>query len=159
MSGNDACGRALPSHRANTASSAANAPMKEILPRGRGGTRMGAGSCRSMLPVSTGRNKPGAREWPWSYHMSALPPLRAPATSRNGVYWDEPIMKTMSEGQRAYEMKRAAKAGMSLEKWLAEKARQEQTKAREAEQAKAQKAAAKPPGFFARLLEKAQKPL
>ncbi|HTR15575.1 MAG TPA: hypothetical protein VMI52_00910 [Acetobacteraceae bacterium] len=68
-------------------------------------------------------------------------------------------MKTMSEGQRAYEMKRAAKAGMSLDKWLAEKARQEQARAREEEQAKAPKAAAKPPGFFARLLEKAQKPL
>lgn len=65
----------------------------------------------------------------------------------------------MSEGQRAYEAKRAAKAGMSLEKWMASKERE-----RVAEE-KARAEAAKPPpppkkpGFFARLLEKAQKPL
>lgn len=29
----------------------------------------------------------------------------------------------MSEGQRAYEARRAAKAGMTLEKWLARKAK------------------------------------
>ena len=65
----------------------------------------------------------------------------------------------MSDGQRAYEAKRAAKAGMSLEKWMASKERE-----RVAEE-KARADAAKPPpppkkpGFFARLLEKAQKPL
>ena len=65
----------------------------------------------------------------------------------------------MSDGQRAYEAKRAAKAGMSLEKWMASKERE-----RAAEE-KARAEAAKPPpppkkpGFFARLLEKAQKPL
>ena len=32
--------------------------------------------------------------------------------------------RTLSEGQRAYEAKRAAKAGMSLEKWLASKERE-----------------------------------
>jgi hypothetical protein len=67
--------------------------------------------------------------------------------------------QTMSEGQRAYEAKRAAKAGMSLDKWMASKERE-----RAAEE-KARVEAAKPPpppkkpGFFARLLEKAQKPL
>ena len=31
------------------------------------------------------------------------------------------MTKDMTEGQRAYEAKRAAKAGMSLDKWLAAK--------------------------------------
>jgi hypothetical protein len=67
--------------------------------------------------------------------------------------------RKMTQGQRAYEAKRAAKAGMSLDKWLVLKAREA-----EAERAVAVKAtdAATPPkkaGFFARILEKAQKPL
>ncbi|MCX8135029.1 MAG: hypothetical protein N3D18_13835 [Roseococcus sp.] len=66
----------------------------------------------------------------------------------------------LTPGQRAYEEKRAAKAGMSLEAWLKEKerrARAEAEAARKAEQAAA--APAKKPGFFQRLLERAQKPL
>ncbi|MCO6418299.1 hypothetical protein JYK14_19325 [Siccirubricoccus sp. KC 17139] len=70
--------------------------------------------------------------------------------------------RKMSEGQRAYEAKRAARAGMSLERWLDQKAKEA-----EAERATAAKAVApaagaaekKKPGFFARLMEKAQKPL
>lgn len=68
--------------------------------------------------------------------------------------------RKMTDAQRAYEAKRAAKAGMSLDKWLADK---EKRAAEEARQAAA--AAPKPPepakkpGFLARLLEKAQKPL
>ncbi|MCK8783322.1 hypothetical protein M0638_02860 [Roseomonas sp. NAR14] len=69
--------------------------------------------------------------------------------------------RAMTEGQRAYEAKRARKAGLSLERWLEQK-----EKAEKAEQEAARKAAAKAtpaparkPGFFARLLEKAQKPL
>lgn len=64
--------------------------------------------------------------------------------------------KAMSEGQRAYEAKRAAKAGMSLEKWLDRKDKLAASRAREASAAKP---AAKKPGLFSRLLEKAQKPL
>ncbi|MBR0651741.1 hypothetical protein GXW78_18875 [Roseomonas terrae] len=67
----------------------------------------------------------------------------------------------MTEAQRAYEAKRAAKAGMSLDKWLADKEKRAAAEARE--EAAAAKAAAsapaKKPGFFGRLLEKAQKPL
>ena len=66
----------------------------------------------------------------------------------------------MTEGQRAYEAKRAAKAGMSLDKWLAEKNREreaeERSRARDA--AKAAEPAKKP-GFFSRLIAKAEKPL
>jgi hypothetical protein len=65
----------------------------------------------------------------------------------------------MTDGQRAYEEKRAAKAGMSLDKWLdlKEREKREEAKARE----KAAKAAEPPkkPGFFSRLIERAHKPL
>jgi hypothetical protein len=66
--------------------------------------------------------------------------------------------RKLSEGQRAYEAKRAAKAGMSLERWLDMKERQQQAEARKQPRAEAPKPA-KPPGFFARLIERAQKPL
>jgi hypothetical protein len=67
--------------------------------------------------------------------------------------------KRMSEGQRAYEAKRAAKAGMSLDKWLSikDKERREEQKARE--KAAEPPKPPKPPGFFARLIERAHKPL
>jgi len=68
--------------------------------------------------------------------------------------------RTLTEGQRAYEAKRAAKAGMSLEKWLATKDKAEAETARaEALARKAAEAKQKPPGFFARWLDKAHKPL
>ena len=69
----------------------------------------------------------------------------------------------MTEAQQAYEAKRAAKAGLTLERWLERK-----EKAAAAGERESAAAAAKPqpaagakgkPGFFARLLEKAQKPL
>ncbi len=73
----------------------------------------------------------------------------------------QPPSRALTAGQRAYEAKRAAKAGLSLEKWLAEKDKQAAEAARA--EAKAAQAAAKqtpkPPGFFGRLLERAHKPL
>jgi hypothetical protein len=62
--------------------------------------------------------------------------------------------RKMSDSQRAYEKKRAEKAGMSLEKWLASKEREKQ-------QATAKKTPEPPkaPGLFGRLLERAHKPL
>ena len=67
----------------------------------------------------------------------------------------------LTEGQRAYEAKRAAKAGLSLDKWLAQKDRRAREEAAAlAKQAAPEPAAApKKPGFFSRLLERAQKPL
>lgn len=70
----------------------------------------------------------------------------------------------MTEAQRAYEAKRAAKAGLSLERWLERKEKAAAAGEREAAAAKARPAAAAvdrkaKSGFFARLLEKAQKPL
>jgi uncharacterized alpha-E superfamily protein len=70
----------------------------------------------------------------------------------------QPI-KPLTEGQRAYEAKRAAKAGMSLDKWLALKQREQEAEAKAklklAEAAKPPK----PPGFFTRLLDRAHRPL
>jgi hypothetical protein len=72
------------------------------------------------------------------------------------------MTKPMSEGQRAYEAKRAAKAGMSLDRWMAQKAREQQAEARErerAERAAQQAATPKKPGLLSRLLDRAHKPL
>jgi hypothetical protein len=68
------------------------------------------------------------------------------------------MSKQMSEGQRAYEAKRAAKAGMSLQKWLDAKDRDRRDEERSREKI-AKQAEPKKPGFFARLLDKAHKPL
>jgi hypothetical protein len=68
------------------------------------------------------------------------------------------MSKAMSEGQRAYEARRAAKAGMSLEKWLDAKDRDKRDEERAREKA-AKQAEPKKPGFFSRLLDKAHKPL
>jgi hypothetical protein len=71
--------------------------------------------------------------------------------------------KKLSEGQKAYEARRAAKAGVSLEKWITEKekrAREEaKAAAKSAAAASVATAPAQKPGFLARLLERAQKPL
>ena len=67
--------------------------------------------------------------------------------------------KTLTEGQRAYEAKRAAKAGMSLEKWLNSKQRQIDAEAREKQKATEAAKAPKKPGLFTRLLDRAHKPL
>jgi hypothetical protein len=65
----------------------------------------------------------------------------------------------MTEGQRAYEAKRAAKAGMSLDKWLEQKEREREAELRAEQKAAKTAAAPKKPGFFSRLIEKAHKPL
>ena len=72
--------------------------------------------------------------------------------------------RKMTEAQRAYEAKRAAKAGLSLDRWLERKEKAAVAGEREAVAAKPRPGAAPAdkkakPGFFARLLEKAQKPL
>jgi hypothetical protein len=67
--------------------------------------------------------------------------------------------KTLTEGQRAYEAKRAAKAGMSLDKWLASKQRQQEADAKAKLKLEEAAKPAKPPGFFGRLLDRAHRPL
>lgn len=67
--------------------------------------------------------------------------------------------KTLTAGQRAYEAKRAAKAGMSLEKWLDSKQREQQAEQRARQKAAEAAKPPKKPGLFARLLERAHRPL
>jgi folate-dependent phosphoribosylglycinamide formyltransferase PurN len=67
--------------------------------------------------------------------------------------------RILTEGQRAYEAKRAEKAGMSLERWLAEKERRQQEEERARRKAAEPPKPPKKPGFLARLIERAHKPL
>ena len=64
-------------------------------------------------------------------------------------------IKTLTPAQRAYEQKRAAKAGKTLEAWLDLK----QKRAAEEAKAAAPPAPPKKPGLIARLLDRARKPL
>lgn len=84
--------------------------------------------------------------------MSKTPQTAAPPASGKA--------SPLTEGQRAYEAKRAAKAGLSLDKWLAEKERLR--RADEDAAAKLAQAAAKeaaPKGWFGRLMDRAHKPI
>ena len=62
------------------------------------------------------------------------------------------MARELTEGQRAYEAKRAAKAGMSLEKWMQAKEKQQQAEQRPA-------VAPKPPGLISRWLDRAHRPI
>ncbi len=64
-----------------------------------------------------------------------------------------------SKGKQAYEARRAEKAGVGLEKWMADKERRTQAE-REAEQRARRKALpSKKSGLLRRLLDRAHKPL
>lgn len=63
----------------------------------------------------------------------------------------------MTEGQRAYEAKRAAKAGMSLDKWMDAKRREAAAVEKAAKPAPPKPA--KAPGLFSRLIERAHRPI
>lgn len=65
----------------------------------------------------------------------------------------------MSEGQRAYEAKRAAKAGMSVDRWLEQKRRADAADLAARSRAAALPVPEKKPGLFQRLLDRAHKPL
>ena len=69
-----------------------------------------------------------------------------------------PTPKEMTPAQRAYEERRAAKAGMPLDRWLADKERQRAEAARAAEPPKPA-AKARKPGLLSRLIERGHKPL
>lgn len=63
-----------------------------------------------------------------------------------------------SKGKQAYEARRAAKAGMNVDKWMAEKERRAKAE-REAELLAHKKAVPAKPGLLRRLLDKAHRPL
>ncbi len=62
--------------------------------------------------------------------------------------------KTLTPAQRAYEQKRAAKAGKSLESWLDAKQKRAAAEAKPAAPPPKKK-----PGLISRLLDRAHKPL
>jgi hypothetical protein len=62
----------------------------------------------------------------------------------------------LTDGQRDYETKRAAKAGMSLDKWLETKQKQQAAAARERAASVAKPAK---PGLIKRLIDRAHQPL
>ena len=84
--------------------------------------------------------------------VTAAPAVAKPAAAKSAA-------KPLTEGQRAYEAKRAAKVGMSLDRWLASKQRAQEADIREREKAAEQAKPPKKPGFFGRLLDRAHKPL
>ena len=63
--------------------------------------------------------------------------------------------KTLTPAQRAYEQRRAAKAGKSLESWLDAKQKRAVSEAKAA----APPSPPKKPGLLSRLLDRAHKPL
>lgn len=67
--------------------------------------------------------------------------------------------RTLTPGQRAYEARRAAKAGMSLEKWLDGKQREQLAEQRAKQKAVEAAKLPKKPGMFGRLMERLQRPL
>jgi hypothetical protein len=86
------------------------------------------------------------------------PPVAKPAIAKAPAA--KPLTaKALTEGQRAYEAKRAAKNGMTLDKWLTSKQRQQEADAKAKLKAAEAAKPPKPPGFFGRLLERAQRPL
>lgn len=62
----------------------------------------------------------------------------------------------MTEAQKAYEARRAAKAGMSLEKWLAQKEKAAREATRAAAKAAAPPPKTKPKGILGRMLDRAR---
>ena len=79
------------------------------------------------------------------------PPARPPAAEPVSVGRPTPA------GKRAYEARRAAKAGVSLERWMADKQKRAQAELEAVRRART-KAPAKR-GFLKRLLDRAHKPL
>jgi hypothetical protein len=67
--------------------------------------------------------------------------------------------KTLTAGQKDYEAKRAAKAGMSLDKWLTSKEKEAEAEARAKQKAAEPPKPAKPPGILKRLIDRAHQPL
>jgi hypothetical protein len=86
-------------------------------------------------------------------------PIAAKPTGANPSVAKPITARSLTEGQKAYEAKRAAKAGMSLDKWLASKEREKEAEAKAKQKAAEAAKPPKPPGFFGRLLERAQRPL
>jgi hypothetical protein len=95
--------------------------------------------------------------------MAGLEPVPSACQNAHGEWGTElkpsKTTRTLTEGQRAYEAKRAAKAGVSLDKWLSSKQREQEAETRARQKAVEAAKPPKKPGLFSRLLERAHKPL
>lgn len=89
----------------------------------------------------------------------AAAPTKAKPAGIKTVDAGKRTARQLTEGQQAYEAKRAAKAGMSVDRWLASKQRAQNLEAREKAKAAEPAKPAKPPGLLSRLLDRAHKPL
>ncbi|GAN77402.1 hypothetical protein [Acidisphaera rubrifaciens] len=69
----------------------------------------------------------------------------------------EKASRQLAEGQRAYEAKRAAKAGVTLERWLEDKARKQA--AEQLQEPRSAPPATRKRGLMTRLLDRAHQPL
>ena len=92
---------------------------------------------------------------------AATPPAgkaTTPAKTRTA-----PPQPAASKGKQAYEARRAEKAGVGLEKWMADKQRRAQAERDAVERARraaaAPQASKKKPGLLRRLLDRAHRPL
>lgn len=85
-------------------------------------------------------------------------PTMAPAPARPVPVPAAKPLQGASKGKQAYEARRAEKAGMGLDKWMAEKDRRVQAE-RDAVLRVQQKAVAKKPGLLRRLLDRAHRPI
>jgi hypothetical protein len=103
-------------------------------------------ACEGYVKITKTKQKPGKPE-------AAEPVAAKPVLAKTAA------AKALTEGQRTYEAKRAAKAGMSLDRWLTSKQRAQEAEAREREKAAEPPKPPKKPGFFGRLLDRAHKPL
>jgi len=81
-----------------------------------------------------------------------------PADHSRNTAAPAPADKLLAAGKQAYEARRAAKAGVSLERWMADKQKRAQAELEAARRAQAKSQPAKP-GFLKRLLDRAHKPL
>ncbi len=102
--------------------------------------------------------KPQTNKTPTGKPGAATPAIAKPVIAKSDAAKSD-AAKSLTDGQRAYEAKRAAKVGMSLDRWLASKQRAQEAETREREKAAEQAKPAKPPGLLSRLLDRAHKPL
>ena len=87
--------------------------------------------------------------------MATIANMSTPRTPRTTSPAPAPNGKTMSDGQRAYEERRAQKAGLSLDKHLVAKEKRAAAEAKKA----APPPAPKKKGVLSRLLDRARKPM
>lgn len=97
-----------------------------------------------VVPLVMGKSGTGKSGMTKSPGTGAKPSSQSPAIG--------------STGKLAYEARRAEKAGMGFEKWMAEKDRRVKAE-REAVQRARQKAPEKKPGLLRRLLDRAHRPI